>query len=56
MKDIYFYETMEAWIGEKPSTSVKGYVVSKNQNYIELSDENGFTQIININKLFAVVY
>lgn len=56
MKDIYFYENLEAWINENPSTSIKGYIVSKNQNYIEISDENGLTQIININKLFALVY
>lgn len=56
MKDIYFYETMDAWINENPSTSIKGYVLSKNNNYIEISDENGFVQIINISKLFAVVY
>jgi hypothetical protein len=56
MKDIYFYETMDSWINENPTTSIRGNVLSKNQNYIEISDENGFTQIININKIFAVVY
>jgi len=56
MKDIFFYETMDAWIKENPTTSIKGYVLSKNQCYIEISDENGFIQIININKIFAVVY
>ena len=56
MKEIYFYETMDNWINENPSTSIKGYIVSKHESYIEISDENGYTQIININKLFAVVY
>jgi hypothetical protein len=56
MKDIFFYDTMEAWINETPSTSLKGYIVSKNDNYIEISDSNGYTQLININKLFAVVF
>lgn len=54
--EIFFYETMEEWVNDNPSTSIKGYVVSKNQNYIEISDENGFTQIININKLYSIVY
>jgi hypothetical protein len=56
MKDIYFYETIDDWNNERPTTSVKGRVVSKTESYIEIYDENGFTQLININKLFAVVY
>ena len=56
MKEIYFYENIMDWINESPSTSIKGIVVSKNESYIEISDENGYTQLININKLYAVVY
>jgi hypothetical protein len=56
MKDIYIYSRIEGWIDEKPDTVVKGVVKGKTDKYIEIQDENGYTQILVLDKLFAVVY
>ena len=56
LKNIYFYSTIKAWIDETPDVTIVGTVTSKTSNYIEISDENGYTQIINLDKIFAVVY
>lgn len=55
-KDIFIYTDVESWIEDKPGTVLKGTVTSRSDGYIELLDENGYTQILNLAKLFAVVY
>ncbi len=55
-KDIFLYATLSAWLQENPDGSVKGTVMSKNGSIIEILDENGLTQLINLDKLYAVVY
>lgn len=55
-KDIYIYIDAQGWIEDKPSTVLKGTVASRSDGYIEILDENGYTQILNLAKLFAVVY
>jgi hypothetical protein len=56
MKDIFLYSTLDSWVEESPDATIRGIVHSKNSNFIEISDEKGYTQIINLDKLFAVVY
>ncbi|MCX7746755.1 MAG: hypothetical protein N2645_07680 [Clostridia bacterium] len=56
MKDIYIYASIQTWISETPDAVVKGFINSKNQNYIEITDDHGYTQILNLDKVFAVVY
>lgn len=56
IKDIYIYTTINSWVAETPDATIRGTVNSKENGYIEILDENGFTQIINIDRLFAVVY
>lgn len=56
VKDIYIYTTIDAWLREEPDTVIKGSVNSKGNNWIEIIDENDLHQIINIEKLFAIVY
>ena len=55
-KQINFYFSVDSWLEENPDTSITGVVVSKGDGYIEIQDNDGYTQIINISKLFAVVY
>jgi hypothetical protein len=56
MKEIYIYASLSSWIDESPEATIKGIVNNKSTNHIEILDENGFTQIINIDKLYAIVY
>lgn len=56
MKNIYIYESISSWNAETPEATIKGYVVNKINGIIEITDENGFTQLINLAKIFAVVY
>ena len=56
MKDIYLYGSMDSWLDEKPDAILKGIVTDKKEAVVTIQDENGYTQIININRLFAIVY
>ncbi len=56
MKEINIYTHIESWLDESPDAVVKGVVARKDNGYIEITDENGYTQILNLSKLFAVVY
>lgn len=57
MREISIYITAQAWLDDKPEAVIKGSVyVNNNGNYIEIKDENGYTQIISLDKVFAVVY
>ncbi|SEV87166.1 hypothetical protein [[Clostridium] fimetarium] len=56
MKDIYIYITPENWNKDKPEVTIFGNVISNNENYVEIKDDKGYTQIINIQKVFAIVY
>jgi hypothetical protein len=56
MKEIYFFSTLKSWLEDKADTSIRGMVISKDKNYIEIQDENGYTQLINISMLYAIVY
>lgn len=56
VKDIYIYSTLEAWLREEPDTVIRGSVNSKGNNWIEIVDENNLYQIINLDRLFAIVY
>lgn len=56
MKDIYIYSTLKSWLSEKPDTTIKGTVVSKENGIVEIQDENQYTQLINLTAIFAIVY
>ena len=56
MKDIYIYTNFNSWVDSEPEAVIKGTVTSKTEHLIEIIDEDGLTQIINLDRLFAVVY
>ncbi|HEX9061193.1 MAG TPA: hypothetical protein VF941_13515 [Clostridia bacterium] len=56
MKEINIYANIESWLKEVPDAVIRGTVSIKNDNTIEIQDENGYTQIINMSKLFAIVF
>jgi hypothetical protein len=56
MKDIYLYTNIGSWLDEKPDAEVKGIVRERTDHLIVIEDEEGFTQVINLDKLFCVVY
>ena len=56
MKEIFIYTNFSSWLEEKPDAVIKGTVTRNYEGYIEVRDENGLTQLINMEKLFAVVY
>ena len=56
MQDINIYSTIDDWEDEKPYAVLKGTVEELKDTYIKIRDENGLTQILVLNKLFAVVY
>lgn len=56
IKEIYIYSTIEAWLSDTPDTILKGSINSRNATILEIQDESGLTQLINMEKLFAVVY
>lgn len=56
MKEIYIYSTLKAWLSEKPDATLKGKVVSHDGSVIEILDENNYTQLINVEAIFAVVF
>jgi len=56
MREIYIYTCFSSWLEEKPDAVINGTVLEKNSRFIELADENGYTQILVLDKLFAVVY
>lgn len=56
MKDIYIYITPENWNKDKPEVTIFGNIISKGENYVEIKDDKGYTQIINLQKVFAIVY
>lgn len=56
MKDIYIYTTIRSWLDETPDATIRGKILDVETNYIQILDENGYTQIIMLDKLYAVVY
>lgn len=56
MKDIYIYETIQSWLSEQPEATLKGYVQKHTDHVLEIRDEKGYTQYLNVAKIFAVVY
>ncbi|KNY26090.1 hypothetical protein [Pseudobacteroides cellulosolvens] len=55
-KEINIYITFDSWMKEEPDAVIKGAIKFKGESHLEIQDENGYTQIINLNKLYAVVY
>ncbi len=55
-KDINIYLDAQSWLDESPDVVLKGTVNYRGEGYIEIQDEKGYTQILNLTRLFAVVY
>ncbi|MCE1246966.1 MAG: hypothetical protein LWY06_09995 [Firmicutes bacterium] len=56
MREIYIYSNIGSWEKEKPDGVLKGQIVEKHDTFIEIVDENGWRQIIVLDKVFAIVY
>ena len=56
MKEIYIYTNFHSWVEEAPDATIKGTIVRKNDYTLEILDNQGYTQIIVLDKLYAVVY
>lgn len=56
MRDIYIYSCLQFWMDETPDTTIHGRIVNRGESFIEIEDDHGYTQLINLEKLFAVVY
>lgn len=56
VRDIYFYVSIQSWSKEEPDATIRGNVSAKGENWIEIVDESNLHQIINLDRLFAVVY
>ncbi len=56
MKDIYIYASLQSWLGEEPEATIKGTVLKHSDFVLQVKDEKGFVQYLNLSKLFAVVY
>jgi hypothetical protein len=54
--EIYLYLTYDSWYREKPDATIKGNVTEKGQNYLEILDENNYTQMLMLDKFFAITY
>ncbi len=55
-RDIYIYGSMQSWLDEAPDAVLRGTVSNIGPTMIEVVDENNLHQLINIERLFAVVY
>lgn len=56
MVEINLYMKFESWYGESPDAVIRGSIIEKNDKYIEILDENQYTQIIMLDKFFAITY
>lgn len=56
MRDINIYLSFDSWMDETPDAVIRGTVISRGEGFMEIHDVNGLTQVLNLNKLYAVVY
>jgi len=56
MKEINIYECFDSWLSETPDAVIKGKVKRNDGICIEILDENNYTQLINLQKIYAIVY
>ena len=56
MVEVYLYLTYDSWYRENPDATIKGRIIEKNPSYIEILDENNYTQMLMVNKFFAITY
>lgn len=54
--EIYVYSNIASWNNEKPDAEIKGRIALKTDKFIEIQDDGGYRQIIELDKVFAVVY
>lgn len=55
-KDIYIYVSIQSWLDERPDATLRGTVTNAGGSVIEIVDENNLHQLLNVERLFAVVY
>lgn len=56
MRQIYIYLKFESWMNEKPDAEFKGRVVKHDGKIVEISDDQGYTQLINMDNIFSIVW
>jgi hypothetical protein len=56
LKEIYIYFEPKSWLNEQPEATIHGRVTEKSDKYIQIEDDNGLTQLIILDKVFAIVY
>lgn len=56
MFEINLYVKFESWYKDNPDGVIKGKIIEKNDRYIEILDENKYTQILVLDKFFAITY
>lgn len=56
MSEINIYISFESWYKEMPDATINGTVINQKDNIIEIADNEGFTQIINVDRCFAITY
>lgn len=56
MVELNLYVKFESWYSEDPDAVVRCSIVEKNDKFIEILDENQYTQILMLDKFFAITY
>ncbi|MCE1246025.1 MAG: hypothetical protein LWY06_05225 [Firmicutes bacterium] len=54
--EIFIYSNIGSWNNEKPDASITGRIARKTDKFIEIQDDGGYIQMIELDKVFAVVY
>jgi hypothetical protein len=56
MKEIFLYTNIGSWLDEKPDATINGTIRDRTDRILVIEDQEGYTQIVNLDKLFCVVY
>lgn len=56
MSEINIFITFESWYKERPDATISGTISNRRDKIIEILDNEGYTQIINIDRCFAITY
>jgi hypothetical protein len=54
--EILVYTNIGSWNNEKPDASLTGQIALKTDKFVEIVDDGGYRQIIELDKVFAIVY
>lgn len=56
MVELNLYIKYESWYRDSPDAVIKGRIIERNEKFIEILDENNYTQILMLDKFFAITY